>query len=242
MYVCVLFVAVVVLYFSLSPSCALVISPSHCYLAFLSASLCFLLLLLLLSSSLISFLLLLLVQGHGLHAYFMSISDSTRTLITKDELCMFDWNFRFKDGAGSLWLQEDPWWNDRPAILRRFFPDNVMTPAFRWDFVVAGKRDPTAQEGTTVAMSTFPPVYVGRFSNWGFTLQSCWVGMTCFAMPLQGDDPDLEAHLTAVTVNDQIVDVLNFNSGPLHLEGLPVIEDESDIDYEPLDDLDALPF
>lgn len=51
-------------------------------------------------------------------AYFGSISDSTRTRITAEELCAFRWHGRMKECAGEAWTARDPWWQGKPARAR----------------------------------------------------------------------------------------------------------------------------
>jgi hypothetical protein len=63
------------------------------------------------------------------HAYWNSIKDSTRTSITEEELCSFVWSFRFKESAGQYWLEDDPWWHNKPATRMVFSskPDRVVS-------------------------------------------------------------------------------------------------------------------
>lgn len=56
-------------------------------------------------------------------AYKYSFIDSFRHEIKKEELCNFAWSFRFKESAGSEWMQRDPWWNFEKARKVVFLPD-----------------------------------------------------------------------------------------------------------------------
>jgi len=44
-------------------------------------------------------------EGQARRAFFAALKDSTRTRITKSELCSFTWSFRFKRNAGKVVLK-----------------------------------------------------------------------------------------------------------------------------------------
>ena len=48
-------------------------------------------------------------NGNPKRAYWLSLKDSKRTWITKEELCSLNWSFRFKQQAGEHYTQNDPW-------------------------------------------------------------------------------------------------------------------------------------
>ena len=44
-------------------------------------------------------------QQRSKRAYFLAIADSKRTVITMEEMCRFDWSFRFAKIAGEDWTR-----------------------------------------------------------------------------------------------------------------------------------------
>ena len=40
----------------------------------------------------------------------LALADAHRAHLTAEELCAFDWRFRFKEAAGPGWVSEDPYW------------------------------------------------------------------------------------------------------------------------------------
>eukprot|EP01083_Nonionella_stella_P107058 309630_1 len=44
-------------------------------------------------------------------AFRLAYMDRKRTTMTVDELTAFNWYFRFKEDAGTTWINMDPWWN-----------------------------------------------------------------------------------------------------------------------------------
>jgi len=61
-------------------------------------------------------------DGHSAKkAFFESMKESQRCWLTADELCKFEWNFRFKSVAGPNWIDWDQWWNNKPATRVTFF-------------------------------------------------------------------------------------------------------------------------
>ena len=66
-------------------------------------------------------------------AYKLSLADSKRDCITKEELCGFRWQWRFKESAGDHFLAEDPWWNGRQPRERTYNEDGSMGGhIYRW--------------------------------------------------------------------------------------------------------------
>jgi len=55
-----------------------------------------------------------------------SREDAQRTWMTKEELCGFLWNFRFKKATGPGWVEDDPWWLGKPPRQVRFLEDGLV--------------------------------------------------------------------------------------------------------------------
>jgi len=55
-----------------------------------------------------------------------SREDAKRTWMTKEELCGFLWNFRFKKATGPGWVEDDPWWLGKPPRQVRFLEDGLV--------------------------------------------------------------------------------------------------------------------
>jgi len=178
-------------------------------------------------------------DGHSAKkAFFESLKDSQRCWLTADELCKFEWNFRFKSVAGPNWIDWDQWWNNKPATRVTFYPDGIMkrdpeppypTQDFRWTFVdqSCGKKGPL---GSFVSINDFPKYHVSRYKNWGFLMQSCWAFFTSFPMPPMGANKELEDEnldLLNVTFDMQRSEALSYNTGlPMWLhEDQPVALD-----------------
>jgi len=154
-------------------------------------------------------------------AYKKSIIDSNRTYITKEELCAFIWNFRFKEDAGSSWQDTDPWWQGKQPAEMKFQPNgnvDVITswPTHlderKWRFIksVAGRVGP---EGSFVQLNSFPPYIVSRFHNWGFIMQSCWVLWTSFSLPPKGACFELEDENLDINVDVMRKEAFQYNMG-----------------------------
>lgn len=133
--------------------------------------------------------------------YVASIADSTRTEITRDELCSLTWFFRFKRAAGSHWCGDDPYWQGSVARCVQFRPDGTIgrngdkLEGLRWAFVdhgvVAAPPPHAAGEpgasGTAIAvessqMGRFPTEVLHRQRDWGWCLNSLWVVYSTTAM------------------------------------------------------------
>eukprot|EP00300_Choanocystis_sp_HF-7_P022063 c21195_g1_i1.p1 GENE.c21195_g1_i1~~c21195_g1_i1.p1 ORF type:complete len:363 (+),score=63.29 c21195_g1_i1:47-1090(+) len=66
-------------------------------------------------------------QANPKQALRCSVLDATRDRITKEELCTMQWDFRFKQVAGTDWVAHDPYWNGEPPVKVRFHPDGGVT-------------------------------------------------------------------------------------------------------------------
>jgi hypothetical protein len=156
-------------------------------------------------------------------AYIGSLHDSKRGYVTVDELCSFEWQFRFKEAAGSAWTENDPYWQGKPPSVTHFFPDGTMkrdtivrAPDFKftWRFVdsSSGKK---GEPGSFIRINNFPTYCVSRVQrNWGFIMQSCWALSASFPLPpLNCTDNDLDdAHLD-VTTETQQAEAFAYNTG-----------------------------
>ena len=69
----------------------------------------------------------------------LSIADSKRTSLTRDELCSQTWRFRFKRAAGEEWLAVDPYWTDNNPATITFTADGSTERAGTWELEVEVK-------------------------------------------------------------------------------------------------------
>ena len=69
----------------------------------------------------------------------LSVADSKRTSLTRDELCSQTWRFRFKRAAGEEWLAVDPYWTDNNPATIRFTADGTTERAGTWELEVEVK-------------------------------------------------------------------------------------------------------
>jgi len=158
-----------------------------------------------------------------LDAYRESLRDASRTALTAEELCQFEWASRMKGWAGSDWTKDDPWWTGTgPASARRYHEDGTTSgkSTGSWRFVPAccGRTGPL---GSFVRHSrgsrSFPTHVVSRYAkNWGWILQNCWGFSTSFPLPPRGQDPDLEDSgelCQSVTVESCSEEATRFNMG-----------------------------
>ena len=73
------------------------------------------------------------VDVYRIEAYWKSLKDSRRVVITLQELCEIQWSLRSKPGSGRQ--LSDPWWQDdptdgsprRPTWITRFHPDGTIS-------------------------------------------------------------------------------------------------------------------
>eukprot|EP01084_Bolivina_argentea_P290846 499719_1 len=85
-------------------------------------------------------------QCNTLKAYHDSFLDQKRTVITIDELCNIVWYFRFKQSAGTDWIENDPFWqsdssdsadenktDDKYYISTKFNPAKCIKIQFKRD-------------------------------------------------------------------------------------------------------------
>ena len=181
-------------------------------------------------------------SGDARAALRLSIEDAERTWLTDDELCAFDWNFRFKASAGESWTEEDPYWNDLPPTRVRFeMPTaaggevggeadgaesrGTMKPSgfemlehrsLRWQWA-KGRGEDVGGDRSRLELYVdgrkVPTYHVARHSNWGFLMQSCWVLYTSFPMPVRGTDPSLDDEALEITIERQSREARAYNTG-----------------------------
>ncbi|MQL85362.1 hypothetical protein Taro_017886 [Colocasia esculenta] len=116
-----------------------------------------------------------------LAAYSLSIMDSKRSRITKEDLCDHVWEFHFKEAAPSYWLNLDPFWNGTGQLMRRYFhPDGSQT-ADPGDQVWGGHECTYSIvtsyiEGRIrnhyVRINRWPQMSVSRRPDWGWELNN----------------------------------------------------------------------
>merc|ERR1740121_1358540 len=128
-------------------------------------------------------------------AYWASLKDSKRTCITTEELCKYEWSWRWKDQRGNDWSDHDPWWSGRPAAVRRYSPDGT-TDVNRWRFipVACGQK---IEVGSCVRHSRgdhdLPTCFLSRWpKNWGWIMQNCHRLYCSFPLPPRNSEPALE--------------------------------------------------
>jgi hypothetical protein len=59
-------------------------------------------------------------------AFYLSVIDSQRNFMTKEEMSLFLWNFRFKSTAGEEWVNACQWNRGDKASNVRFQPNGVL--------------------------------------------------------------------------------------------------------------------
>ncbi|EKX54868.1 hypothetical protein GUITHDRAFT_62975 [Guillardia theta CCMP2712] len=144
-----------------------------------------------------------------IRAYFASIKDAKRCSITTEELCSFEWSFRFKRSAGRFWTRSDPYWNGSPARTVKFHPEGLVKwesdwTRMRWKFVEIPDQTDDNDEEDKIAltegkairiehldMGRFPTELVQRHRSWGFILNSPWVVYASFPMVRSNRDRQL---------------------------------------------------
>jgi len=164
-------------------------------------------------------------NGYPKEAYRDSLRDFERKWITKEELCSFCWNIRFKKAAGDHWVEGDPWWHGKPPRAIQFMADHTARAVSemgieeqhhwqsrKWRFV-PNVSNLSGPEGSFVQMNNYPPYVVSRYKNGGFIMQSCWVVWTSFPMPPKGSCPDLEDDCLGVTVETMRNEAVQYNMG-----------------------------
>lgn len=148
-------------------------------------------------------------------AYFQSLRDSTRTCLTAEELCSFEWSARVKSTSGMT--HECPWWNGQPPGYRRYkrivdaepptddpADSEAGEPAQRArGTYVSSERGPgrweldCASDPTTVACSRDGRQFLSHRAsrwpvNWGWLLQNPYGFSASFPLPPEGVEPSLE--------------------------------------------------
>jgi len=178
----------------------------------------------------------LLDSGEGHKAYRDSLLDSRRQHLTDEELASIVWHYRMKKSAGGSWIEEDPYWNGKPANRRKFHADGSVSRitdsgleepvdrVWRW---VSGSGGRVGPRGSFLRFSSqgreFPTHFVSRHpANWGWILQNCWSVTMSFPPPPPGEDPALDDEGLAIGFEDQYDEAVCFNIG------LPTLPEGSD--------------
>ena len=174
-------------------------------------------------------------DGDPRSALRVALADSRRATLTEEEICSFEWNFRFKEAAGPGWCEEDPYWQGAeggPAKIKfgplteRGYPASEQTGQVSasgfemltqrrllWSW--ARSRGPHGGHVQIRVDGMRVPTYVvsRHAPNWGWLMQSCWVLYTSFPMPARGTDADLEDDALDVTVTTQAHEAQAYNTG-----------------------------
>jgi len=162
-----------------------------------------------------------------------SIRDAKRTYITLDELCRFEWSFRFKGTAGVAWTIQDPWWQGQTALKFKFLKEgsielvgnnkklNQGNSQKRWRF----GEDPV--QGSIVRLGQYPSYHFSRNPDtWAFIMENCWDlwyseplkkrNMSKSIVELSEEDAAL-----SISVKDQMSEVMSYNN---NMDALDVME------------------
>lgn len=117
--------------------------------------------------------------------YLRAETDRKRTAIKLEEICSFEWYFRFKRTAGPVWTQElDPYWinnKDESKMMRRRFTREHLLISPKDDALEYMQPDPyhwafASNGNNRVQVDDFPPLQVKRRSkDWGWIMENEWV-------------------------------------------------------------------
>jgi len=155
---------------------------------------------------------------HAKEAYNLSIKDSTREVITREELISFNWSVRFRSNQHVIGIK-DRWSKGKKATVIRFNDDGsnsvvgkrwkslekigMRVDQRKWRF-----RSGSNTEGAEVQVNSYPSYSISRYKNWGFVMQSIYVVFTSFEMPLKGVCPELEdVHLNHFMAQREIREI-----------------------------------
>jgi len=169
-------------------------------------------------------------QRKSKDAFHLSLKDLERKFITIDELCVFQWNFRFKPSAGMHWTISDPWHQGHPPTKVKFNKDGTMIRRMGNETYMSHFFWKIEENGTRIRVNNFPPYVVRRYKNWGFVMESCWVLYTAFPMPPKGIDPELE--IEQISISTQRRDALAYNLGPFHHLNDDQLADDEDFENQ----------
>ena len=137
-------------------------------------------------------------------AYWASLRDAERDVVSREELCSFTWAFRFKH-QDLPWMLSHPFWRFMPLLYRRFHEDGSISaaaddPIFGrhetiWRFAIAGSTDGSEEassssnggernQGRRVRVTHWPALTLSRRPDWGWLMQNHYVVYTS----LHGED------------------------------------------------------
>jgi len=131
-------------------------------------------------------------------AYKNSIEDSKRSVITEEELCGFDWYFRFKEDEGAWYADSDPWINGRAPSHHKYHTDGKIEITGEFSGAAPNDRtwswleDEEVEQGTWIQISHYPAYKVSRMSNWGWIHQSELAVLFSFNIPPKGTVSEYE--------------------------------------------------
>ncbi|PRP84998.1 hypothetical protein PROFUN_07286 [Planoprotostelium fungivorum] len=132
-------------------------------------------------------------------AYFQSIKDSKRDVITQEELLGFDWQFRFKESPGAWYSESDPWFHGRAPSTHKYQDGGAIKISgeysgfapeqrrWRWMDDISGD-----DRGGWIQICHYPAYKVFRTNNWGWMQQSELALLVSFPLPPRGACKELE--------------------------------------------------
>lgn len=117
-----------------------------------------------------------------LSAYSLSLMDSKRTRITRNDLCDHIWEFHFTEEAPSYWRNLDPYWRGTGSLMRRYFhPDGSITadpddPVWGGHesccTVVTSLHDDGRIREHYVRVNRWPQLFVRRNEDWSWEMSN----------------------------------------------------------------------
>ncbi|KAL8048332.1 hypothetical protein ABFX02_07G057200 [Erythranthe guttata] len=129
--------------------------------------------------------------------FSLSMMDSKRARITRDDLCDHVWEFHFTEDAPEYWRNLDPRWNGTGATMRRYFQSDGSITADPEDKVWGGHESSyTVVTGLYfggkmrehyVRINRWPQMSVQRRADWGWVLSN---HLYCYTSVPDPDKPD----------------------------------------------------
>lgn len=164
-------------------------------------------------------------------AYYESKRDSTRDVITTEELLSFDWWFRFKEIPGAWYSDRDPWMNGRQPSLHKYQKDGVIKIKGEFSGAAPDRRywqwleEDNVKEGSWIQICQYPSYKVHRTANWGWMQQSELALLINWPIPPKGTCPELEdANLPKLPPSEDSYIYRNFNVGGINNAQHPLIQ------------------
>ncbi|KAL7105665.1 hypothetical protein ACP275_07G058000 [Erythranthe tilingii] len=129
--------------------------------------------------------------------FSLSMTDSKRARITRDDLCDHVWEFHFTEDAPEYWRNLDPRWNGTGATMHRYFQQDGSITADPEDKVWGGHESSyTVVTGLFfggkmrehyVRINRWPQMSVQRRPDWGWVLSN---HLYCYASVPDPHKPD----------------------------------------------------